>query len=89
MREPICLKYRDGARQSERLGSLRYGRMAMCERPFRVRNHLVGRDASYEEALYERSRFVYPFSKNCELPLMLINGEFGTVACAFGCFLYK
>ena len=45
------------ARQSERLGSLRYGRMAMRERPFRVRNHLVGRDASYEEALGERNRF--------------------------------
>ena len=37
--------------------SLRYGRMAMCERLFRVRNHLVGRDASYEEALCERNRF--------------------------------
>ena len=31
--------------------------MAMCERSFRVRNHLVGRDASYEEAPYERNRF--------------------------------
>ena len=51
------MKYRDGARQSERLGSLRYGRMAMRERPFRVRNHLVGRDASYEEALCGRNRF--------------------------------
>ena len=26
-----------------------------------VRGTVLGRDASYEEALYERSRFVYPF----------------------------
>ena len=55
-----------------------------------VRGTVLGRDASCEEALYERSRFVYPFFlKNCEPLLMLINGEFRTVVCAFGCFLYK
>ena len=46
-----------GARQSEQLGSWRCGRVATCERLFRVRNHLVGRDALYEKALCERNRF--------------------------------
>ena len=32
--------------------------VAPCDGPFRVRNHLVGRDASYEEALCERNRSV-------------------------------
>ena len=52
-----------------------------------VRGTALGRDASYEEALYERCRFVYP--SVFEPLLMLINGEFGTVVYAFGCFLYK
>ena len=55
-----------------------------------MRGTILGRDASYEEALYERNRFVYPLVfENCEPLLMLINGEFLTVGCAFGCFLYK
>ena len=29
------------------------------------------------------------FLKSCEALLMLINGEFLTVGCAFECFLYK
>ena len=45
------------ARPNERLGSLSRGRAATWERPPRVRNHFVGRGASYEEALCERNRF--------------------------------
>ena len=68
------------------------GETATCEKPFRgerrfVRGNVSGRDASYEEALYGRSRFACPPSIS-EPPLMLINGEFGTVVCAFECFLY-
>ena len=55
-----------------------------------MRGTVLGRDASYEEALYEGNRFVYPLVfENCEPFLMLINGEFLTVGCAFGCSLYK
>ena len=45
--------------QSERLGSLRYGRMATWpELVLLLRQRgLVGRDASYEEVLCERNRF--------------------------------
>ena len=52
-----------------------------------VRGIALRRDASYEEALYEKNRFVYP--SVFEPLLMLINGEFGTVEYAFECFLYK
>ena len=78
------------AHQSEQLGSWRYDENVTCEEPFRVRKHLVGRDAScgfpcsrsfYGEPLCERSRFVCPsVFERCEPPLMLIYGEFGTVA---------
>ena len=51
------------------------------------RGTVLGRDASYEEALYERSRFVHP--SVFEPLFMPINGEFGTVVYALGCFLYK
>ena len=52
-----------------------------------MRGIALERDASCEEALYERCRFVYP--SVFEPLLMLINGEFGTVAYALNCFLYK
>ena len=61
-----------------------YEKPSCGERRF-VRGTALGRDASYEEALYERSRFVYP--SVFEPLLMLINGEFGTVVYAFECFL--
>ena len=44
----LCVERR--ARQSELLGSWSCGRVATCEGPPRVRNHLVGRDALYVEA---------------------------------------
>ena len=47
------------ARQGEQLGSLRYGQMATWPELVRLlrQRGLVGRDASYEEALCERNRF--------------------------------
>ena len=48
---------------------------------------VLGRDAPYDGALYERSCFVYP---SISVPLLMpINGEFGTVVRALWCFLYK
>ena len=71
-------------------------RNATCEGLLRVRKHLVGRDASCEETLCVDFRvretsmenrfvrgivsYVFQFLKRCEPPLMLIYGEFGTVA---------
>ena len=50
--------------------------------------NVSGRDASYEEALLWKEPFRVSPSIS-EPPLMLINGEFGTVVHAFECFLYK
>ena len=52
-----------------------------------MKGNISGRDASYEEALYGRSRFACPPSIS-EPPLLLINGEFGTVVYALERFLY-
>ena len=69
----------------ERLGGNVRGTVP-CEQPpggerRSARGTALERDASYEEALYERRRFVYPLV--FEPLLVLINGEFGTVALCF------
>ena len=56
-----------------------------------VRGTVLGRDALNKGALLREEPFRVSFSflKSCEALLMLINGEFLTVGCAFECFLYK
>ena len=59
---------------------------ALCGKAFHMKRRLgkgtvLRRDASYDGALYERNRFVYPL---ISVPLLMpINGEFLTVRCAF------
>ena len=53
--------------------------MAFLVRGASMENHFVKRTVSY----------VPQFLKRYEPPLMIIYGEFGTVAYAFGRFLYK
>ena len=64
------------------------GRGASCEETLRVA--FLVRGASMENRFVKGTvSYVLQFLKRCEPPLMLIYGEFGTIAYAFGRFLYK
>ena len=64
------------------------GRGASCEETLRVA--ILVRGTSMENRFVKGTvSYVLQFLKRCEPPLMLIYREFGTVAYAFGRFLYK